>query len=57
MILEVSISDIAECKVEYVKRLPFQAIMCTLALIGPTDKEWSSEARDRIFNMTRRTRQ
>ena len=47
------VADIAECKVEYVERLPFQAIMCTLAQIRPTGKEWSSEAGDRIFDMTR----
>ena len=51
--LEVSSSDIAECMVEYVERLPFQVIMCTLAEIGPTGKEWSSEVGDRIFDMTR----
>ena len=47
MSLEVSSSDIAECMVEYVERLPFQAIMCTLAHIRPTGKEWSSEVGDR----------
>ena len=52
MSLEVLSSDIAECMVEYVERMPFQAIMCTLAQIGPTGKEWSSEA-GRIFDMTR----
>ena len=49
----MSSSDIAECMVEYVERLPFQVIMCTLAEIGPTGKEWSSEVGDRIFDMTR----
>ena len=44
---------IAECKVEFVERLPFQAIRCSLAEVGPVNKEWSSEAGDRCFDLTR----
>ena len=53
MIVDVSTTDIAECKLEFVERLPFQAIRCSLAEVGPVDKEWSSEAGDRLFDLTR----
>lgn len=49
----VSTSDKAECKVKFVERLPFQTVRCSLAQVGPVNKEWSSEADDRFFNMTR----
>eukprot|EP00092_Neocalanus_flemingeri_P029610 GFUD01032156.1.p1 GENE.GFUD01032156.1~~GFUD01032156.1.p1 ORF type:complete len:620 (+),score=228.68 GFUD01032156.1:1-1860(+) len=53
MTADVSSSNMAECKMEFVDRLPFQAIRCSLAQVGPVDKEWSSEAGDRFFDMTR----
>jgi hypothetical protein len=53
MVVDVSTTDIAECKVEFVERLPFQAIRCSLAEVGPVNKEWSSEAGDRFFDLTR----
>ena len=33
--------------------MPFQAIRCSLAKVGPVNKEWSSEAGDRLFDLTR----
>ena len=33
--------------------MPFQAIRCSLAEGGPVKKEWSSEAEDRLFDLTR----
>eukprot|EP00090_Calanus_glacialis_P015764 TRINITY_DN24840_c0_g1_i1.p1 TRINITY_DN24840_c0_g1~~TRINITY_DN24840_c0_g1_i1.p1 ORF type:complete len:604 (-),score=265.68 TRINITY_DN24840_c0_g1_i1:51-1700(-) len=53
MVVDVSTTDMAQCKVEFVERLPFQAIRCSLAEVGPVDKEWSSEAGDRLFDLTR----
>jgi hypothetical protein len=40
---------------EFIERLPFQAIRtrCSLAEVGPVNKEWSSEAGDRLFDLTR----
>ena len=38
---------------EFIERLPFQAIRCSLAEVVPVKKEWSSEAGDRLFDLTR----
>ena len=51
--MEVSVSNMAECKVEFVERMPFQAILCTLAHVKPVGKEWSKEAGDIFFDLTR----
>ena len=51
--MEVSVSNMAEYKVEFVERMPFQAILCTLAHVKPVGKEWSKEAGDIFFDLTR----
>ena len=33
--------------------MPFQVIRCSLAEVGPVNKEWSSEAVDKLFDLTR----
>ena len=53
MVVDVSTSELSECKVEFIERLPFQAIRCSLAELGPVDNEWSIEAVDRLFDLTR----
>ena len=50
---DVSSSDMADCRVEFVERLPFQAVRCSLAQVGPVGKEWSSEVGDKLFEITR----
>ena len=39
IVMDVSTTDLAECKVEFVERLPFQAFRCSLAEVGPF-KKW-----------------
>jgi len=51
--MDVSITNMAECKVEFVERMPFQALLCTLAHVKPVGKEWSKEAGDTLFDLTR----
>ena len=43
----------AECKLEFVERLPFQAIICSLAHFRSAKDDWSDEAGDKLFNLTR----
>ena len=53
IVMDVSTTDLAECKVEFVERLPFQAFRCSLVEVGPFKKEWSGEAGDKLFDLTR----
>ena len=50
---DVSSSYMADCRVEFVERLPFHAVRCSLAQVGPVGKEWSSEVGDKLFEITR----
>jgi len=51
--LEVNCNEIAECRVDFINRLPFQAIPCRLTDICPLSAQWEKEVGDRLFNMTR----
>ena len=50
----VSGSELAECPSEFLTRLPFQAIRCRLGQVRPlSSRDWTPEAGDRLFEMTR----
>ena len=51
----MSASDLmAECPEEFLTRLPVQAIQCRLGQVLPSPTgAWTSEAGDRLFEMTR----
>ena len=54
VIITVSASDLMECPEEFLTRLPVQAIQCRLGQVMPTSSgTWSTEAGDRLFEMTR----
>ena len=38
---------------EFIERLPFQAIRCSLAEVVPVNKDWYSEVGDRLIDLTR----
>ena len=41
--MDLSISDMVECKMEFIKQLPLQAARWSKAEVGPFDKDWHSE--------------
>ena len=43
LIVDLSISDMVECKMEFIKQFTFQAARWSLAEVGPFDKDWYSE--------------
>ena len=52
LIVDLSISDMVECKMEIIQQLPLHAARCSLAEVGPFDKDWYSEVGDRLFDFT-----